>query len=77
MTGACHPASIVFDRSAKARTGLHRPRAKAERFSGVCEPSLQELMDDPILSRLMASDGVARDELDDLIATVRNRLLEA
>lgn len=73
--GTCKPASIVLERSAKVMTSIERPRrSRADRFSGHCEPSLHELMTDPILSRLLASDGVAKEDLEALIRTVRNRL---
>ena len=42
---------------------------------GGIEPSLDEVMADPIVHRLMARDGVALDSLNTLIAEVRGRLL--
>ena len=38
------------------------------------EPSIAELLDDPVLQILMKRDGVARDELLDIIDTARLRL---
>ena len=51
-------------------------RAKAEIFvDGNHEPSLAEVMADPIVHRLMARDGVGLDSLNSLIDQVRGRLL--
>ena len=44
-------------------------------FSGNGEPSLDEVMGDPMVLRLMARDGVAVAALRSLIAEVRGRLL--
>lgn len=53
---------------------LARARAGAARFVGSEEPPLPELMDDPVLRRLMASDGVRLDHLVALIADARLKL---
>ena len=45
------------------------------RFTGNAEPSLDEVMDDPVIRVLMAKDGVGEDCLRGLIDQVRNRLL--
>jgi hypothetical protein len=42
---------------------------------GNAEPSLEEVMADPIVHRLMARDGVALDSLNSLIDEIRGRLL--
>jgi hypothetical protein len=39
------------------------------------EPTLQELLDDPVIEAFLARDGVERDELVRLIFEVRDRLL--
>lgn len=39
------------------------------------EPTLQELLDDPVIEAIMARDGVERDELVKLIFEVRTKLL--
>jgi hypothetical protein len=46
----------------------------AERFAGSREPSLDELLDDPIVARLMASDRIAMDDLLALVGDVRKAL---
>jgi hypothetical protein len=38
------------------------------------EPSIQELLDDPVIEAVMARDGVGRPELEHLIAEMRIRL---
>jgi hypothetical protein len=43
-------------------------------FDGNQEPPLAELLIDPIVHRLMASDGVRQDHLIDLIADVAVKL---
>jgi len=52
---------------------LRRRRAPA-RFAGNQEPAIAEILTDPILHRLLASDGVRSDHLIDLIADVKVRL---
>jgi hypothetical protein len=37
------------------------------------ELSLQEMLADPIVQRMMARDGVAKQDLEGLISTVRDR----
>ncbi len=49
-------------------------RPARTRFAGNQEPDLVELLTDPLLHRLLASDGVKSDHLIDLIADVKVRL---
>lgn len=44
------------------------------RFAGNQEPELVDLLTDPMLHRLLASDGIKSDHLIDLIADVKVRL---
>jgi len=51
------------------------------RRSGICwrrrldgEPSIKELLDDPVIEAVMARDGVRRNELEHLICEMRQRL---
>ena len=39
------------------------------------EPSIKELLDDPVIEAVMARDGVRRKELEHLIYEVRDRLV--
>jgi hypothetical protein len=36
-----------------------------------CEPSLAEVLDDPLVQAVMARDGVERSEIEDLAQSVR------
>jgi len=49
-------------------------RARRTLYSENQEPALVDLLTDPIMQRLMKSDGVKRDQLIDLIADVKVRL---
>jgi hypothetical protein len=51
-----------------------RRRPMRSRFAGNQEPELAEILTDPMLHRLLASDGVKSDHLIDLIADVKVRL---
>jgi len=49
-------------------------RPMRTRFAGNQEPELVELLTDPMLHRLLASDGIKSDHLIDLIADIKVRL---
>ncbi len=68
------PAEIRVVRRLGSTTAGRPSRAFAYCHGGT-EPSLDEVMADPIIHRLMARDGVALDSLVTLIAEVRGRLL--
>lgn len=36
------------------------------------EPSLEEMLDDPVIQAVMAQDGVERQELVDLVASIQS-----
>ncbi|HEX2117444.1 MAG TPA: hypothetical protein VHM01_23825 [Alphaproteobacteria bacterium] len=55
-------------------TGEARPSAGPWRRRLDGEPSIQELLDDPVIEAVMARDGVDRAELEHLIDDVRGRL---
>jgi hypothetical protein len=62
--------------SAAAKPGLpfgSRPRKRIS-YCDNREPALADLLTDPILQRLLSSDGVRQDHLIDLIADVKVRL---
>ncbi len=67
------PAGIRAARRLGVATGGRSSRSFA--YIGGIEPTLDEVMADPIVHRLMARDGVALDSLNSLIAEVRGRLL--
>jgi len=68
------PAEIRLVRRLGAASSGSRARAAAY-FGSNAEPSLDEVMADPIVHRLMARDGVGLESLNILIAEVRGRLL--
>jgi hypothetical protein len=48
---------------------------KEEIMAHICrEPSLAQMLADPVIQALMASDGVDRSELDEVIAAARRRI---
>lgn len=51
-------------------------RADPERFSTNEEPRLDDLLNDPIITSLMSSDGVQRDVVCAVVRDVRARLGE-
>ncbi len=41
------------------------------------EPTLEELLDDPVTQAIMAYDGVSRDDISDIFVLVRNSFANA
>ena len=65
--------------SLAAKTALTVPQPKIDRAAfidapSMDEPSLQEMLHDPIMQRLMSSDGITRSQLMTLVAAARSRL---
>jgi len=78
LASAAKATSIGTDLRPAARGGSGfgvASRRPGSFFIGNAEPSLDELMDDPIMRGLMARDGVAADSLRRLIDKVRARLV--
>jgi hypothetical protein len=57
-------------RRADRQTAHRNPRVRADDP----EPSINELLDDPVLQILMRRDGVAREDLLDLVDAARLRI---
>ena len=76
MRSACTPAAAPLDtRGAAQPTFAVGLRARPEwDYEGNGEPSLDEIMDDDVIRRVMARDGVQRDQLMSLLDHMRNRL---
>lgn len=80
IAGTCKPTytpagrggSDAFPLGAKASGVADRGAS----FLGPNEPCLEDLLGDPVLRRLMASDGVEVDALRALISDMRTRLTE-
>lgn len=71
------PDILILSREAPATTGAITGRARParpERYAANEEPPIDDLLGDPILSRLMASDGVRREHLLAVVETARARL---
>jgi len=49
-------------------------RAQATDIPSMDEPTLLEMLRDPIMQRLMTSDGITRTQLMALVAAARNRM---
>ena len=67
--------------SLAAKTALTVPQPKTDRAAfidepSMDEPSLYEMLHDPIMQRLMSSDGISRNQLMSLVAAARSRLRE-
>jgi len=67
--------------SLAAKTALTVPQPKTDRAAfidepSMDEPSLYEMLHDPIMLRLMHSDGITRNQLMTLVAAARSRLRE-
>ena len=69
-----HALFIRSDGTHSVRPVLSRYRRAARGFLANREPALADLLADPILQSLLASDGVPSAQLVDLIAEVKDRL---
>ena len=71
------PAATNLAVSAQQPSSFVYRRAPRTRYAGNNEPELAEMLTDPIMHRLLASDGVRADHLIDLIAEVKVRLRQS
>jgi hypothetical protein len=53
------------------------PAGRPRDFGLDDEPSLEELLDDPVTQAIMAYDGVSRDEISDIFVLVRTAFANA
>lgn len=75
MHSACTPAATPREARGSAQPFVSAVRAAtAVNFEGNDEPSLDELMDDDVMRRVMARDGVQPDQVWSLMDVMRNRL---
>lgn len=74
--GACTPATTPRESRGGAQPSFAAcvRTAKVVNFEGNDEPSLDELMDDDVIRRVMARDGVQPDQVWSLVDAMRNRL---
>ncbi len=80
ISSVCKPATVTreghSDKSGRAVSFVGKTRGGAARYAGGEEPRLTDLMEDPVLRRLMASDGVHPEQLMAVIAEARTKLIE-
>jgi hypothetical protein len=74
-TNPCQPSAFATD--SRAIRFACPPQGDKNCFAGPGEPALRDLMEDPILRRLMASDGIAAEQLIEVIAEARQKLARA
>jgi hypothetical protein len=67
-------ATTTLAGSSQQATLFLRRYSPRSRYAGNQEPDLADLLTDPLLHRLMASDGVHANHLIELIADVKVRL---
>ncbi|MGE4279098.1 MAG: hypothetical protein AB7G62_05885 [Magnetospirillum sp.] len=73
-TNACTPTALSSDCRAKAvsRFSLGAKASRMPQYLGNHEPSLDELLSDEVLKRLMARDGVAAEQVRQLAGYIPN-----
>lgn len=73
---ACTPAATPRDARGSAQPVFVSAgrSTRVVSFEGNDEPSLDELMDDDVMRRVMARDGVQPDQVWSLMDVMRNRL---
>ncbi len=79
ISSVCKAAGIIrdghSDKSGRAVSIPGKGRGAAAPYANDEEPRLSELMDDLVLRRLMASDGVRPEQLMAVVAEARSRLM--
>ncbi|MDR3440217.1 hypothetical protein [Telmatospirillum sp.] len=72
---ACNPEIAASGKSVFSLPPLPRGgRGDGNGFRGAEEPTLSDILQDPVFHRILASDGVKQDHLLALIDTIRSRL---
>ena len=73
---ATRPRKSLVARTASAVQQPKPDRAALIEPPSMDEPSLHEMLRDPIIQRLMTSDGITKTQLLTLVAAARSRLRE-
>ncbi|PKU24377.1 hypothetical protein [Telmatospirillum siberiense] len=74
--GVCEAKKVAAEKITQIRPPSPRDgRPDGGGFRGKEEPTLAEMLQDPTMGSLMASDGVQQDRLLELIQAVRTRLI--
>lgn len=78
MLNVCTPAIIPSEKNGMPQPAfvLKGGAPKPFYLDGNVEPTIDELMDDDVMRRVMARDGVQPDQLRSLLDCMRNRLRE-
>jgi len=72
---ACEANLVAANKISQFLPPLPRSeRQDDQRFRGIGEPPLTEILQDPVFRNLLESDGVGEDHLLELIRSVRRRL---
>jgi hypothetical protein len=75
LHGACTPATTSRESRGNVQPFVGAVRAtKVRNFEGNDEPSLDEVLGDDVIRRVMARDGVQPDHVWSLVDVLRNRL---
>jgi|AGTN01.2.fsa_nt_gi hypothetical protein len=76
MYNTCSPAAAPHDKRGMVQPALalRGSGRKPHYFEGNVEPSIDELMDDDVMRRVMARDGVQPEQLRSLLDCMRTRL---
>lgn len=75
LHSVCSPAAVTRDlRSGAQPAFAMAPKGNAAKFDGTGEPSLDEMMGDDVVRRVMARDGVHPDHIWSLIHSLRASL---
>jgi len=73
---ATRPKNSLAGRTASAVQQPKPDRTAVNEPPSMDEPSLHEMLHDPIMQRLMTSDGITKSQLLSLVAAARSRLRE-
>lgn len=68
----CSPATLDTDNRATPAAFAVARKVKRIQYLGNDEPSLDDLLSDEVLMRLMTRDGVAADQVRNLAGHIRN-----
>ena len=73
---ATRPTKMPAAKTVHAVLSYRNERAAGLDKPSMEEPSLNDMLQDPIMQRLMSSDGITRSQLLMLVAAARSRLLD-
>ena len=71
---ATRPTKMPAAKTVQAVVAYKTERASFHDAPSMEEPTLRDMLQDPIMQRLMSSDGITRSQLLTLVAAARTRL---